>query len=578
LKSSDFIVRYLFSQGLDTVFEVIGGMTTHLIDSLARFEKIKIVPMKHEQSASFAVDAYGRIKGIPCFAMATSGPGAINLLTGIGSCYFDSVPAIFLTGQVNTFEQKRKSKIRQSGFQETDIVSMAKPICKAVWKISKPEDIPSVLEKALKTACSDRPGPVLIDIPMDMQRCCVNAKIPDKFEQCEASVTRQLKSDKIHELFNGLIKAKRPLILAGGGLRASKSVEKFRALVEQLKIPVVNSLMGVDSLEFLSPFHCGLIGSYGNRWANLALGKSDFLIVLGSRLDIRQTGSDKSFLTKDRIVWHVDCDENEIGAQVKGCKTLLSHLDPFMEKMIEIAKSEYSDGLRCKDWLEEIEDLKRAYPDTDELKDITGINPNIFFHKLSNFSKAASTYIADVGQHQMWAAQSLELTSAQRFITSGGMGAMGFALPASIGACFAIPGKPVVAIAGDGGMQMNIQELETVFRNKLPVKIVVINNSCLGMVRQFQESYFSRRYQSTIQGYSSPDFVKVAQSYGIESCCISLPEEMEFGLKKLWDKPLEAYLLEVKIDSFANVYPKIAFGYPLTNMEPFVKPIEMECT
>lgn len=578
MKSSDYIVKYLYSQGIDTVFEVIGGMTTHLIDSLARFKKIKIVPVRHEQSASFAVDAYGRMKGRPCFAMATSGPGAVNLLTGIGSCYFDSTPGIFITGQVNTYEQRGDRKVRQSGFQETDIVSIAKPVCKAAWQISTPEEIPHVFERALEIACSDRPGPVLIDIPMDMQRCSVPDSMPKK-QQCDNTLSFDgFAINGVLELLSDLKKAKKPLILAGGGVRASKSAEEFRTVVRQLGIPVVNSLMGVDVLDYHSEHRCGLIGSYGNRWANKALGESDFLIVMGSRLDIRQTGSDKSFFTKDRIVWHIDCDESEIGAQVKGCKGIVSHLKPFLGKLAEIAKIELPDGFVCNEWIGEISEYKKAWPDVDELKNINGINPNFFLHKLSTFSKSASAYITDVGQHQMWAAQSLELTKNQRFLTSGGMGAMGFALPAAIGVCFARPGKPVVVIAGDGGMQMNIQELETVFHNKLSVKIVVLNNSCLGMVRQFQESYFSSLYQSTVTGYSAPDFVKIAKAYGINGRKISLPEDIDSGLQSLWGDAEEPYLLEVAIDPSANVYPKIAFGYPLTEMEPFVSPIEMECT
>lgn len=577
MKSSDYIVKYLYSRGVDTVFEVIGGMTTHLIDSLARDEKIKIVPMRHEQGAAFAVDAYGRMKGKPCFAMATSGPGATNLLTGIGSCFFDSTPGIFITGQVNTYEQKGFKAVRQSGFQETDIVSIAKPICKAAWKISTPDEIPEVLEKALRESCSDRPGPVLIDIPMDMQRCNLPDQIPDKIED-EILSCNDLTVEKIKNLLKDLSEAKKPLILAGGGIHASRSLNEFRKLVGLLKIPVVNSLMCVDGLESSSPFRCGLIGSYGNRWANKALGESDFLIVLGSRLDVRQTGSDKDFLTKNRIVWHIDCEDGEIGSQVKGCKGIVSHLAPFFSKMIEIAETNVPESSNWKDWLKKIYNFKATWPDVDELKEISGINPNFFLHQLSRFSNDASAFIADVGQHQMWAAQSLDLNANQRFLTSGGMGAMGFALPAAIGASIAIPDKPVVVIAGDGGMQMNIQELETVFHNNLPVKIIVINNSCLGMVRQFQESYFSSLYQSTKTGYSSPNFVKIAKAYGLMAGRISKTDEIESGLEDLWKDPLEPYLLEVVVDPAANVYPKIAYGYPLTEMEPFVEPIEMECT
>ncbi len=577
MKSSDYIVKYLYSRGFEVVFEVIGGMTTHLIDSLCQFQKIRVMPMHHEQSAAFAVDAYARIKGKPCFAMATSGPGATNLLTGIGSCYFDSTPGVFITGQVNTYEQRGTRRVRQSGFQETDIVAVAGPLCKGVWQISSGEEIPSVLEKAVHLACSGRPGPVLIDIPMDMQRC----SLPDEL-QLSDSIPKPVCDNQaisgIAQLFADLGRAKRPLILAGGGIRAAQVAVLLRKLVEILQVPVVNSLMCVDALPYGSKFRVGMIGSYGNRWANKALGESDLLIVLGSRLDVRQTGADKDYLTKNRVVWHIDCDPEEIGSQVNGCRPIVGHLAPILAEMLEFAgKADRAAG-QWKGWIDEIAGFRKKWPDTAELAGIEGINPNAFIHDLSAASALATVFLADVGQHQMWAAQSIELSDQQRFITSGGMGAMGFALPGAIGAAVANPDKPVVVIAGDGGMQMNIQELQTIRRNNLPVKIVVMNNSSLGMVRQFQESYFSSRFQSTVIGYSAPDFVKVADAYGISGCSISGAGEIETGLKALWRDTAEPYLLEVKIDPRANVYPKIAYGYPLTEMEPFVAPIEMECT
>lgn len=577
MKSSDYIIRYLHARGVEVVFEVIGGMTTHLIDSLCLFEKIKVIPMHHEQSAAFAVDAYGRIKGKPCFAMATSGPGALNLLTGIGSCFFDSTPGIFITGQVNTYELKGERKVRQSGFQETDIVAVANPICKAAWQISRPEEIPAALEEAYDCSVTGRPGPVLIDIPMDQQRC----SLPDTFPEIKMPIPDPLSVEAekgIHELIKDLEKSRKPLILAGGGLRSAQVVAEFRKMLTSLQIPVVNSLMCVDALEYQSPLRVGMIGSYGNRWANKALGESDLLIVLGSRLDVRQTGSDKEYLTKNRVVWHVDCDKEEINSQVKGCRPIVAHLSSFIGRMSELVKQYDFDQTKWQDWADEIVSYKTKWPDTAELNDITGINPNAFFHRLSEFSGAAAVFVADVGQHQMWAAQSLELGSQQRFITSGGMGAMGFALPGAIGAAVALPGDPVVAIVGDGGMQMNIQELQTIKRNNLPVKIVVINNASLGMVRQFQESYFSSRFQSTVNGYSAPDFKKVSEAYGIDALSVSGAEDVEAGLQSMWKNPSEPFLLEVKIDPKANVYPKIAYGYPLTEMEPFVAPIEMECT
>jgi len=575
MKSSDYIVHFLHSKDITVVFEVIGGMITHLIDSLSRFKKIRVVSMHHEQSAAFAVDAYGRMRGKPCVALATSGPGATNLLTGIGSCYFDSTPGIFITGQVNRNEQKGARKVRQSGFQETDIVTIANPLCKGCWKVERGEDIPAILEEAYWLACEGRPGPVLVDIPMDLQRVA----LPDfvKLSSQKEAVFKKKLNTLMQEFFQDLQRSQRPLILAGGGIRSSGSVDIFRDLVDQWKIPVVYSLMGVDSLGSDSPHRVGMIGSYGNRWSNHAIGKSDLLIVVGSRLDIRQTGSEKAFFSKNRIVWHLDCDEAEINAQVQGCKSLVGHLAESLNLLRNFASYIPEQKARAL-WSKEILDLKNQWPDVEEIKEINGVNPNHFCHELAKMSKQAQAYVVDVGQHQMWAGQSLDICSHQRFLTSGGMGAMGFALPGAVGVAMYDPKSPVVVIAGDGGFQMNIQELETIRKNNLPIKMVVINNHCLGMVRQFQETYFENRVQSTVWGYSAPDFASISKAYKINSAGIETIAEISKGLKLLWENPMEPFLLEVMIDQKANVYPKIAFGHPITEMEPFIAPIEMECT
>jgi len=251
-------------------------------------------------------------------------------------------------------------------------------------------------------------------------------------------------------------------------------------------------------------------------------------------------------------------------------------LSPFLDEVIKQSQNQKFDERH--EWLNEIGDLKSKWPDTAELKDIPGINPNSLMHQISNESKKATSFIVDVGNHQMWAAQSLEIASHQRFITSGGMGAMGFALPTAIGVALASPNQPVIMIAGDGGFQLNIQELQTVVRNNLPIKMIILNNHSLGMVRQFQQSYFGERYQSTYWGYSAPDFVKVAQAYGIAANVISNPEQVQTALELMWQNPKSPYLLEVSIDTFANAYPKLAFGHTIAEMEPFVKPLDMEGT
>jgi len=572
MKASDYIALFLEKKGVTHVFELSGGMITHILDSLDQKTSIKIISMHHEQAAAFAADAYGRVTGIPGVALATSGPGATNLITGIGSCYFDSVPAVFITGQVNRHEQKGDRNIRQLGFQETDIISIVKPITKACFKIENEHDLPEILEKAFLIASSGRPGPVLIDIPMDIQRAQVN----EPARLVENDTAPAPSASQIKEMFEDIKTAHKPMVLVGRGVRAAFAIKDLDIFLKKTNLPVITTLLAVDAVDFDHPLRVGFIGAYGNRWANIAFGECDLLIVVGSRLDIRQTGADTKFF-ENRRIYHIDCEPAEINNRVKGCVPVITDAKKFFGAFNRLALSETFP--KKENWYQYIDELRKLWPDTNEVKP-KGINPNYFIHILSQNSKAAKSYAVDVGSHQMWAAQSIEISDGQLFLTSGGMGAMGYSLPASIGACFAFGIKPVVVIAGDGCMQINIQELQTIVRNKLPVKIIIMNNRNLGMIRQFQDSYFDSRYQSTYWGYSAPDFEKVAKAYGINSITINGEEEIEDAVKWMWNEENEKspVLLQVMIDPHANAYPKIAFGKPITEMEPFAKPIEMEGT
>ncbi|HEX8203434.1 MAG TPA: thiamine pyrophosphate-binding protein, partial [Isosphaeraceae bacterium] len=437
------------------------------------------------------------------------------------------------------------------------------------------EEVPEVLERAFALATSGRPGPVLIDIPMDVQRADIEPPPPSP-PAAPGRGGREVDAAAVVDLLERMEAAERPLILAGGGLRAARAVAAFRGFVTRVGVPVVHSLLGVDVLPYAHPLRVGMIGSYGNRWANLAIARSDFLLVLGSRLDVRQTGARTDSFRAGRTIYHIDCEPGEVNNRITGCRAILSELGPFLAAAVGEAS-----GRPAADragWRTELAALQGDHPDTAELRDVPGINPNELMHRLAARSGAATAFVADVGQHQMWAAQSLELDAAQRFLTSGGMGAMGFALPAAIGAAFANPGRPVVVIAGDGGFQLNIQELQTVLRNHLPIKMVVLDNRCHGMVRQFQQSYFEERYQSTYWGYTAPDFAAVAAAYGIESHLVEDPAGVPAALERLWADPHAPFLLHVMIDTFANAYPKLAFGRTMGEMEPFAQPLGMEGT
>ena len=583
MRSDETVASHLASAlpsfGVTHVFELVGGMITVLLDSLHQNERLTVVSMHHEQGAGFAAEGFARTAGRPAVALATSGPGATNLLTAVGSCYFDSIPVVFITGQVNRAEMRQDGHGRQGGFQETDIVSMSRPITKWSKTTMSPESFPADLAEAFRTATTGRPGPVLLDVPMDVQRSVI---------QVSSSVGREinglpavsvapngLRSPFIDRIGSALERAERPLVLVGGGLRGSGSVAEFREAVDTWGIPVVTSLMGVDALPATSPLRVGFLGSYGNRWANWAIAEADVVLVLGSRLDVRQTGSDVDGFRQSRQIFHVDVDETELNNHVPGCDVLHDDLASFIRAAKPALRTKTN---RMDRWLREIAERKDAWPDINENIPAAGINPNAAILELSEAWTDAEVFVTDVGQHQMWAAQSVQLSADQRFLTSGGMGSMGFGLPAAIGAAIAASPRPVALVAGDGGFQVNIQEMQTLARLQLPVRIVIFDNGCHGMVRQFQQSYFESRYYSTKWGYSAPDFCAVARAYGIQSWHAESHDEATLAMKQIAALDNQPSLLHLTVDAELNAYPKMAFGRPFGSMEPAVTPTEMEGT
>lgn len=574
MNNAEYIASFLSRRGIDVVFELTGGMITLLLDAVSRQGNTRIVSMHHEQGAAFAAEGWARVTNKPGVAFATSGPGATNLLTGIGSCFFDSVPAIFITGQVNSYEMKSRPGVRQQGFQETDIVAIARPLTKAAWCVTDAADLPKVLEEAFALCIEGRPGPVLIDIPMNIQRATAT-NLPPPPNPTASSVVGSASARRqfLDALNAALCVAQTPLVLAGGGIRSAGAVEAFRNLIETTGLPVVHSLMGVDALDSAFKQRVGLIGSYGNRWANQAVARSDLLLILGSRVDIRQTGSDTKGFQGNRQIFHVDTVPDEMNNRLSGCHVLCDDLKLFLANALPVLTT---DRTRMHEWALELTRARSLHPAHKELNVGSGINPILLVEAIAARAGADTAFVTDVGQHQMWAAQAARPHKNQRFLTSGGMGAMGFGLPAAIGA--AIAGRPVVLFSGDGGFQLNIQELQTVVRNHLPLKICLLNNCCHGMVRQFQESYLGSRYQSTVLGYSAPDFSAVATAYGIPAQRVAEPSALEAALDAMWSDPLAPFLLEIAIEQGTNVYPKLAFGKPFGSMEPDCAPLEMEGT
>jgi acetolactate synthase-1/2/3 large subunit len=563
MKLSDYIIEFLLEKKIHKVFGYIGGSITHIYHSIDKYDDIQLINCINEQGVGFAAEGYARVSGNSGIALATSGPGATNLITPIGSCYFDSVPMIFITGQVNTYEYKYDLPVRQIGFQETDIVSIVKPIVKYAVMIDDAKDIRYELEKAHFLSQNGRKGPVLIDIPMNIQREDINIEHCKSFYQsqeykqlCKKDITYN-----IEDITNKIQNSKRIVVLVGGGVRLSDAQDELLLFVKKYNIPIVYSLMGKDAISDEYEYNMGLIGSYGNRYGNLTLANSDLVLVLGSRLDSRQTGTNLKTFAREAIIIHIDIDENELGAKIK---TDINVCVDIKEFLFELKK--YNMNIDTSLWLDVLKKYKNKFSSIKDLNNQIKI-PNNIIYKISTFSNEEVVCV-DVGQHQMWVAQSFETHYNQRVLFSGGMGAMGFALPIAIGSSIAT-NKTSIVIVGDGGIQMNIQELEVIKRRDLPIKIFVLNNKSLGMVRQFQEIYFDKKYLGTINDYSVPDLTSIAQAYGISSLNIDI-KDIDSQLENIFstNKP---ELINIQLEqTMTTVEPKLIVNKPIEDMYPFL--------
>jgi acetolactate synthase-1/2/3 large subunit len=574
VKVSDYVIDFLVAKGITHVFEVCGGMLAHLLDSLYGRTDISAVSMHHEMAAAIAAEGYARASENIGVAMATSGPGATNLITGIGSCFFDSIPCLFITGQVNTYELKFDAPTRQIGFQETDIVNIVRPITKHAELVTNAEAIEYCLENAHTLARSGRSGPVLLDLPMNIQRGYVRPSSPPAHEartEHERTPDTDIDAD-LDQLVRVINSAHRPVIIAGGGVRLSGASHELREFVLKTEIPVVATLMGLDAFPHDHALFVGMIGTYGNRYANLAVANADVIIALGTRFDTRQTGTKPETFARSARIIHVDIDPAELNGKVKAAYPVNADTATFLRRLNQ---HDFSDvRMHIKAWRERIRLYKTQYPSFSTPTSET-IEPNYFMTELSRVAPEDAIVCVDVGQIQMWTGQSFDVKRGQRVLTEGGMASMGSSLPMAIGASFAKPDKVVIAITGDGGFQLNIQELQTVYHHRLPIKTVLLNNQCYGMVRQFQQQYFDGRYQSTVVGYSAPNFVEVARAYRIKALRIRRNAKIPSALSALFSDS-EPMLLEVAIDQNALVLPKLSVGMPIEDQDPQLPREELE--
>ena len=551
IKGARILLECLSRLGINEIFGYPGGAVIPIYDELYNFKEIKHYFARHEQGAVHEADGYARSTGKVGACLATSGPGATNLVTGIMTAHMDSIPLLVITGQVSS------SLLGKDAFQESDIVGITVPITKNNYLVQDIKDLPRILKEAYYIASTGRPGPVLVDIPRDIQL----QEIPyDEFNKIYENDFTLEGYNPVYEGHKGQIKmaikmikdSKKPLIIAGAGILKAHAYKELKEFVEKTNIPVAMTLLGLGSFPGNHELALGMIGMHGTTYANYAANEADLIIAAGMRFDDRVTGNPQKFIPNAKII-HIDIDPAEIGKNklidvpiVGDLKNVLTDLN---EKAPKISHDE---------WLKQIKKWKKDYSLIYRKTKDDILIPQEILSEIDKITKGNVIVATDVGQHQMWAAQYLTFNNPYSILTSGGAGTMGFGLPAAIGAQVANPNKKVLAVVGDGGFQMTFQELMLIKEYNLPVKIFIINNSYLGMVRQWQELFHEKRYSSVDLSYN-PDFIKIGEAYGIKSIQLTNKKDLKKHLKKILESD-EAVLVECIVEKEENVYPMIPAG------------------
>jgi len=551
IKGARILLECLSRLGINEIFGYPGGAVIPIYDELYSFKGIKHYFARHEQGAVHEADGYARSTGKVGACLATSGPGATNLVTGIMTAHMDSIPLLVITGQVSS------SLLGKDAFQESDIVGITVPITKNNYLVQDIKDLPRILKEAYYIASTGRPGPVLVDIPRDIQL----QEIPyDEFNKIYENHFSLEGYNPVYEGHKGQIKtaikmikdSKKPLIIAGAGILKAHAYEELKEFVEKTNIPVAMTLLGLGSFPGNHELALGMIGMHGTTYANYAANEADLIIAAGMRFDDRVTGNPQKFIPNAKII-HIDIDPAEIGKNklidvpiVGDLKNVLTDLN---EKAPKVSYDE---------WLKQIKKWKKEYSLIYRKTEDDILIPQEILSEIDKITKGNVIVATDVGQHQMWAAQYLTFNNPYSILTSGGAGTMGFGLPAAIGAQVANPNKKVLAVVGDGGFQMTFQELMLIKEYNLPVKIFIINNSYLGMVRQWQELFHEKRYSSVDLSYN-PDFIKIGEAYGIKSIQLTNKKDLKKHLKKILESD-EAVLVECIVEKEENVYPMIPAG------------------
>ena len=550
-------MRVLEEEGVETIFGFPGGAVIDIYDELSKNQNIRHILVRHEQGAVHAADGYARAKGKPGVCLVTSGPGATNTVTGIASAYLDSIPIVVITGQVNT------SLIGNDAFQEVDIVGITRPCTKHNYLVKNINDLAKIIKEAFYIATTGRPGPVLVDIPKDVAQAFTEYKPVKGVKLRSYNPTYEPNVKQLDRVI-GLIKgSRRPLIFAGGGVILSNASKELLKFARKIQAPVTTSLMGLGAFPASDPLWLGMLGMHGTYSANLSTAECDLLIGVGVRFDDRVTGKISTFASNAKIV-HIDIDPTSISKNIPVHTPVVGDCNVTLNKLNKLLEEEDFEGLKAvrKPWIDQIIDWKSTNPLAYEQGDI--IKPQFVVEKIFEVTKGDAIITTEVGQNQMWSAQYYHFDKPNRFITSGGLGTMGFGLPAAIGAQVACPDKMVIDIAGDGSIQMNIQEMATAVQFNLPVKIAILNNGYLGMVRQWQELFYNRCYSCTEMTHT-PDFVKLAEAFGAIGLRATRPDEVLPVLKKAFavDKPV---IMDFAVEREEGVYPMVPAGADITEM------------
>ncbi len=555
---AEIFVESLKKERVDTIFGFPGGAVLPIYDAL--FESsMRHILARHEQGAVHMADGYARATGRPGVVVVTSGPGATNTVTGIATAYMDSIPLLIFTGQVPT------ALIGNDAFQEADIVGITRPCTKHNYLVKDIRDLAYIIKKAFYIATAGRPGPVLVDIPKDVQTATTEFKYPDEVHMPSFKPTYRGHIRQIKMATDCILNAKRPVIYAGGGVVLSDAASELRSLAEKLQIPVTTTLMGLGGFPGTHQLYMGMLGMHGTYCANMAVTNTDCLIAIGARFDDRVTGKIDEFAPYAKIM-HIDIDPTSISKNVKVDIPIVGDIKNVLKEMLNIlgGVKVISRKSTLSEWLDQIKQWnkthKLSYNQSNER-----IKPQYVVERLYKLTKGDAIITTEVGQNQMWAAQFYKFLKPRTFLTSGGLGTMGFGFPAAIGAQIAFPEKVVVDIAGDGSIQMNIQELATAVQYRLPVKVAILNNKFLGMVRQWQEFFYDSRYSQTCIEVM-PDFVRLAEAYGAVGLRAEKPKDVDDTIKKalaVKDRPV---IMDFMVDREENVYPMVPAGQPISKM------------